>query len=232
MKNKEDQTKKTDNNSENEETKSQDEGSVQKVQRMDNSQNSLQKRTFEKMYQYTKDNEDIIGDEPVKKPKSSGYEEEQKKALKLQEYIDKIPQDVKERLTTQEEKEFYAHCSMYLDYLEIKFEDYEYLSTLKVIEREQKHQQNLNVFLKSGLSSIRDTYEDDDSEYMIDRLQKRFADYHNACVNKNIVLTPLNATQPFQSIKQALTIDLEEVVGLEISGEVVGYLEDFYYFNN
>lgn len=59
-------------------------------------------------------------------------------------------------------------------------------------------------------------------------MQKCFADYHNACVDKNIILTPLNSTQSFKSIKEVLAKYMEEVVGLKICREVVSYLENFY----
>ncbi|KRX05097.1 hypothetical protein PPERSA_06731 [Pseudocohnilembus persalinus] len=198
---KDDQTEKSDNSCEKEETQSENKYKlkVQQYQQKQQEQEQLEKQ-----------------------------DENQNKVLQVQEYVDEIDPQIKARLVSLEQIEFYAHCKMYLDYLENFFKDYQHISTLQIVEIERKNQKKLNAYLKRGFSQIKDTYEDQNTEYMIQCMQKRFADYHNACAEKNIVLTPLNSTQPYKSIKEALVKYIEELVGLEISREVVDNLENFY----
>jgi len=217
MKNKEDLIKKSDNNSEQEETKSLDNSPTQKVQRMDQQDISL--KNLQKQNEFINHNKDTIVDTALEKPKPSNYDEKQKKAAKLQEYIDKIDPEVKARLTTQKEVEFYAKCSMYLDAVDPDQDDY--LTLYNVLGNYSSHIE-INEYVKNNIfAARRDTASD--KETGIINLKIAVATTYKVCVDNQINLRNYNTL--YSTIKD----DLMEVLDVNLSGEIMSFIEQYQY---
>ncbi|KRW98724.1 hypothetical protein PPERSA_00312 [Pseudocohnilembus persalinus] len=242
MKGKEDQTKKIDNNSGNEETKSQDKSSVQKVQRMENlkEQNRYQLKLLEKQakhgfhIKYRDDEENT--------PKKVHTEDEND--LQIIRYIEtqvgkgNIQKEIVEKLSptfykgylTQsgrltDDLKFYAHCIMYLDKSDSNVNNAMYESTKNSILSTSKYSSDLLKTLSYSMFINRaDEYED--YQEKLDILILSFTTVYSVFLNESINNKQLYVESP-SLLKNTLIKYVEKASDAEMAEEVISFIEQY-----
>ena len=242
MKNKEDLIKKSDNNSEQEESKRQDEGSVQKVQRMDSTkvQNKIQLKQLEKMAQLEKANEESIGQ---KEP--SEYEPQPSKKIHTEDYNDlriiqyledqvsknNIQEGVIERLSPNffnkdaltlesrltDDLKFYAHCSMCLETLNPGNSDYYVIAPFIVKYKDDPKLNNRIIGSRMGAAD-----DINDRELTIEGMKNYVSGLYKACVDHSIKLSD-NGT-----LLEVIENNVKYIANEEYANEIIGDINNFY----
>ena len=112
---------------------------------------------------------------------------------------------------------FYDRCKAFLDAVDP--EGYNYYSLLQAIESDIKNKVDLNQYIKGIFAAHDDSFKE--KEERIDIIKQATAAVYMIYQEKDINLGIGD------NLKDAIYIDLNSVVGLAISGEIMDFLEHY-----